>query len=223
MGSSRLPGKSMADVCGFPLIQRVLERLFPLLGKENVFVATTASKCDDVLAAFVEKLGVPVFRGPEEDVLKRYIMAAEHFEVTETIVRATADDPLTALDELKKALDFHIEESADYTGLKGLPIGAQEEVVSLSALKLADTEKLEKYHREHVVDFIQEHPECFRVRWVEAPAEYRREDLRFTVDEAGDLEVVRAIVKAEGADVSLKNIISFLDEHPDVRSLNGGV
>lgn len=52
MGSSRLPGKPLADVCGKPLIMRVLDNLDPSSDTE-IAVATDSSE----IAAVVEKGG----------------------------------------------------------------------------------------------------------------------------------------------------------------------
>ncbi|GAB6041608.1 cytidylyltransferase domain-containing protein [Endothiovibrio diazotrophicus] len=223
MGATRLPGKMMLDLCGKPLLERVVERLAPLLGRDRVYLATTDLPGDDGLAEYAERIGVPVFRGDSEDVLARYIGAAQAFGVTGHIVRATGDDPLTAVDELAAALREHIARGADYTRLLHLPVGAQEEIVAYPALLRSLDAPLEDYHRQHVVEYLLEHPEAFNVHFHESEERRRRETLRFTVDEMPDLEVVRRIIEALGPAADLDGIIAFLDAHPEVTAINAGV
>ena len=49
MGSTRLPGKVLADLGGEPLLSFMLRRLSPL-GLDNIVVATTLESRDDLVA-----------------------------------------------------------------------------------------------------------------------------------------------------------------------------
>ncbi|MBK7666214.1 MAG: hypothetical protein IPJ32_02055 [Sphingobacteriaceae bacterium] len=62
-------------------------------GIENIVVATTTNSNDDITEAIANECDVKCFRGDEQDVMKRYIDAAEHFNI-ENIVRVGGDDPL---------------------------------------------------------------------------------------------------------------------------------
>ena len=223
MGSLRLPGKMLMDVCGKPLLGRVIERLSTLLGRDRVFVATTILSNDDQLVEYINSIGIAVFRGDSEDVLSRYIGAAKEFGISDYIIRATGDDPLTAVDELAAALKKHMVNGSDYTRLLYLPIGAQEEIVNLDALIKISSQELQAYHRQHVIDYILENKECFSV-YLHKPKKSRiREDLRFTVDEAQDLKVVRMIINALGTEADLDEIIMFLDKNPEIKKINSKV
>ena len=54
MGSTRLPGKTMKDLLGKPMIERILDRLFLSKLADTIVVATTENKKDDVLVSFLE-------------------------------------------------------------------------------------------------------------------------------------------------------------------------
>ena len=49
MGSSRLPGKSMLDLAGQPLLSRILERAKKCKTFDNIVLAIPCGKKDDVL------------------------------------------------------------------------------------------------------------------------------------------------------------------------------
>ena len=56
----------------------------------------------------------------------------------------------------------------------------------------------------------------------EAPVPCYRPELRLSVDEPADLEVVRAVVVHFGArlDFTTAEVIAFLDAHPEIVALN---
>ena len=76
MTSSRLPGKSLMKICGDPVLQHMLTRVKRAKLIDKIIVATTVNKTDDCISHLCKKMGVSCFRGPEQDVLKRYYLAA---------------------------------------------------------------------------------------------------------------------------------------------------
>jgi len=91
--SSRLPRKVLADVAGKPLILRVVERARASLRVDDVVVLTSTDPSDDELVLLLEREGVPVRRGPLDDVLARYeALLKEHHP--RYVVRITGDSPL---------------------------------------------------------------------------------------------------------------------------------
>ena len=74
MGSTRLPGKVLADLGGRPVLGLVLARL-ARAHLDQVVVATSDRPGDDAVAALAAEAGVPVVRGPEHDVLGRFVLA----------------------------------------------------------------------------------------------------------------------------------------------------
>jgi len=63
MGSTRLPGKSLMDLAGQPLVGRVLERVKRCKSMDEIVLATPDTAIDDVLAQLAEVYGVSLFRG----------------------------------------------------------------------------------------------------------------------------------------------------------------
>jgi len=93
MGSTRLPGKVMLDLCGKTVLERVVERVKRIKNIDEIVVATTTKKDDDIIIEKALNCGVKVFRGSEEDVLSRYYLAAKKYDAN-VIVRITSDCPL---------------------------------------------------------------------------------------------------------------------------------
>ena len=91
MASTRLPGKALADVNGRPILEHCIERL-RATSMLPIVVATTERKDDDALAEAASHLGVEVVRGPDADVLSRFVLVVRRLELT-ALIRATADNP----------------------------------------------------------------------------------------------------------------------------------
>ena len=92
MGSTRLPGKILRE---FYQGQTLLETLLNNLHKvkdAKVIVATSENPNNDELESFLKSKGELLYRGSENDVLSRYIKAAEENKV-DGIVRICSDNP----------------------------------------------------------------------------------------------------------------------------------
>ena len=77
MGSSRLPGKVLRKLGETTILDSVVERLKESASVERIVVATTTSTSDDSIFAHCKSKSIEVIRGPEEDVLLRYVLAVE--------------------------------------------------------------------------------------------------------------------------------------------------
>ena len=92
-GSTRLPGKVLKPLAGHTVLYYVVERCRLSRSLADVVVATTDEPADDAIETYCRSLGVPVFRGSQEDVLLRYVEAAA-WSHADPIVRITSDCPL---------------------------------------------------------------------------------------------------------------------------------
>lgn len=72
MGSQRLPGKVMMDLCGKPVLWHVIERVKQSRFIQDIIVATSDRESDDAIENFVVNLGMKAFRGSENNVLSRF-------------------------------------------------------------------------------------------------------------------------------------------------------
>jgi spore coat polysaccharide biosynthesis protein SpsF len=190
MGSHRLPGKALALVAGRSVLEHCLERLRAASGIPVVLATTTRAE-DDRVAAEGERLGVRVVRGPDEDVLARFVMVASQLSLTD-LVRATADNPAVDMEAPRRVLDLRRSTRADHVTEQGLPYGTAVEAVSAAALVRAAELTADPLDREHVTTFIRRDSRFVSLQPA-APALLRRPALRLTVDTARDLAFVRKV------------------------------
>ena len=226
MGSSRLPGKVLLDLAGAPMLDRVLARCAAIPGVDEVVVATSELPGDDPLADHVSGLGFRCFRGSESDVLSRYAGAARMAEA-HIVMRVTSDCPLlspavsgrvlAALRDADGGLDY-----VNNTLTPTYPRGLDTEAFTAAALYRADAEATLPRDREHVTPYLYLEPGRFRTGCVSGSQD--RSSLRWTVDTADDLAMVRALVTAAGDPMAdYETLLSTCDRHPEIVALNATI
>jgi len=226
MSSTRLPGKVLADVAGKPMILRQIERLRRAKRLNRIVVATSDQPSDDPLAVCLVAADVPVFRGPLDDVLARYIAAIEAFGPVRTVVRLTADCPLADPDLIDQTLALHERSGADYTSntptRRSFPKGLDVEVFESVVLKIAADETVDPYDHEHVTPFLYRNPRRFKIEALEQAAD--EGEVRWTVDRPDDLEFVRAVydgLYAENPAFTSDDIRAFVRSRSDLAEFGG--
>lgn len=191
MGSTRLPGKVLADLCGAPLLQRQLERVRRATSLDRVVVATSTDETDLPIAELCESLDVPCFRGDLNNVLARFLGAISEFN-PEVVVRITADCPLISPSVIDSIVHSFFDSDCDYlsnTLDPTFPDGVDVEVVRVRALRALARLDTDIHEREHVTLGIYRRPEQFVVRNFTGDPDLS--NLRWTVDSPEDLEFVR--------------------------------
>lgn len=228
MGSTRLPGKTLMPLVDKPILAWVVERVRRAKSLDDCIVATTTSPADDAIETLCSSLAivVPCIRGSEDDVLARYFQAASAYQA-DTVIRITADCPLIDPQVLDDVVNFYNANypSYDYVSnslKRSFPRGLDVEVFSMESLYTAEKEATESEEREHVTLFLYRHPERFRLGNVEAPKDFSA--LRWTVDTAEDLELVRrmtaAALSAGKQNFSMDDLLAIDAANPAWRALN---
>lgn len=197
MGSTRLPGKVMADLNGLPLLKHILLR-WQWLGRWPLVLATTDRPEDDALESFCGQEQVPCFRGNALDVLDRYLGCARTFGF-DHVIRWTGDNPFVDVEHLPSLVAGHQGGAFDYSNnFTGLPLGCGSEILSMGALSRSAAEGLAPDHREHVNEYILQNPALFSC-WITSAPHPESYDLRWTVDLPQDLEAARVLAAKGGA------------------------
>ena len=195
MGSTRLPGKVLMNIGPKTLLGHIITRLsYNISSAATVVVATSTETADDCIAEFCHINNINCFRGSEHDVLDRYYKCARDYSFN-NIVRMTADNPFPDIAELDGMLSEHLANGVDYSHcFPTLPIGVGTEVFTFQALKESWQEGALTHHREHVNEFILEHPERFITHLHNVPKTKNRPDIRLTVDTPEDYDRANFII-----------------------------
>jgi len=224
MGSARLPGKALIPINGKPLLRRLSDRLRAVRRVSSIVVATSDQPADQQIEDACRSWGVPVMRGPETDVLTRFLQVADawHFD---NIVRVTGDNPLTdpeGIDELVGTLEEGDSDIVHNAYRGGYPYGTGAELFRVRVLRDCDQTVSDLEWRENVFAYARQRPQRFLCRQVAAPADLYRPGYFLTVDYAEDKVLLEHIyAHFDGEDtVSLRAVVGLLDDRPELAGLN---
>jgi glutamate-1-semialdehyde 2,1-aminomutase len=193
MGSSRLPGKTMLDLAGTPLLNRLIRQLAGAKTIDEVVIATSVDPADDVIEQFTKSQEVRVVRGSEQDVLSRYVLAADAANA-DVVVRITADCPLHSADTVDEVVEAFLEARVDYacnTNPYTRPDGQDVEVFTRELLDRASVAAAPGPDREHVTPWMRRTGEARRLDVLHRPP--HQPSLRWSVDHPDDLEFARTV------------------------------
>ena len=196
MGSTRLPGKVMAQIAGKPMIERVIERVAKAKSVDRIVIATTCLAEDNVLCAWAARMEYPFYRGSQLDVLDRYYQTALVARPSR-IVRITSDCPLIDPSLIDEAVEIQDRTGADYVSNKvrpTLPVGEDVEVFWFKGLAEAWRHATLEYERVHVTPYFYRNPARFHLEALAVQGDFT--GLRWTVDTEGAGPRVRAAIVA---------------------------
>ena len=225
MGSTRLPGKVLADIAGKPMLARIVSRVEQATLIQKVVVAISDATEDGRVAEFCERQKIAVFRGSEQNVLDRFYHAAKS-QQADIVVRITADCPLIDPEVIDRVISAYLRGECDYasnTLVYTYPDGLDTEVFSFAALEISWRDARRAADREHVTPFLRT-SRRFRLRNVESELGRSTRHLRWTVDQPCDLEFVSSVYAYFGPAKKFgwRDVLGLLDAQPALGQLNAG-
>jgi spore coat polysaccharide biosynthesis protein SpsF len=228
MGSTRLPGKVLRPIAGKPLLWHVVHRLRRAATLDLIVIATSTNPRDDAICAFCREEGIEFVRGPEDNVLARFALAAEGANA-DVIVRVCSDAPLldpAFIDYLVKTL---IDNDGDYVVVETGALCAHEGVDPFSrrALnKLMNEAAEDKTAREHVSGYFKLHPDFVRIVHAAPFASLARKSARLTIDTPDDIafiEMLHERLNVKAGEASLSDLLLLLEREPHLTQMNAHV
>lgn len=188
MSSRRFPGKVLAPFQGVPVIRRVVSAVERALPSAPLVVATSVEPSDDPLAAYLETIGVRLFRGPLDDVFERFRRCLSQ-NPCDWILRVSADSPLLDAGVLRAVAEREGAQDCDLVTTvfpRTFPRGWNCELVRTRTFVAIDPSELTAHDREHVTSFYYRHPSRFGILNV-ASDNPRLSELNLAVDTIQDL------------------------------------
>ena len=229
MGSTRLPHKVLRPFYNNNCILDLLVDKLDQVADTDIIIATSIGSENDVIEQFCKERSMVCFRGEENDVLKRFIDAAEANGV-DRIVRVCSDNPFLELNSIKKLVEVAKKSDAEYISfdINGSPsikthFGFWTEYVSLGALKRVQCLTDNPIYHEHVTNYIYSNPTIFNVQWIDGPICLRgRSNIRLTIDTNEDFtnaQHIYAELCKQNPYPTIDEVVSYLNEHPDIYNL----
>ena len=219
MGSTRLPGKVLKSIQNYAALEFLVRRLRMSSMVKNIVVATTENMKDNAIEKFCIEKELNYFRGPEEDVLKRYQLSAQYYDA-EDIVRISGDCPFTDWEMLDKLVNLYFQENADFvTNMykKTFPLGFAIEV--FKSKKLLELNNLDENEKEHVTTHFINNPAKYNFISVKKKTDLSK--FRMTLDTNEDYEVISKVADSF-TDIyfKFKDIEELINSRPDYLKKN---
>lgn len=206
MGSTRLPGKSMMDLAGAPLVGRILERVKRCTKLNDIVLAIPDTGNDRVLMGLGESYGIKVFAGSESDLVERYYQAAL-WSNADIVGRLPADNATPEPAEIDRIVDYHLSlgrrgfsSNLSVIGDSDYPDGIGAEMFDFSLLEEARARHNDPRQREHVhLNFYDYSTgQAVDAAWcpvstIKCPEGFRRPDLILDVNTLEQYEFMRQL------------------------------
>ena len=157
-GSTRLHNKILLPFYGGQrIIDILIGNIKQACADKTIVLATTDRPQDDILAEVAREAGICCYRGDEDNVLDRFIRAAETFNL-DRFIRVCSDNPFLRPDSFRAFFEEHDARPADYIAYgfaDGRPtikshLGLFAELTTADALRRAAAATQEKLYIEHV-------------------------------------------------------------------------
>jgi spore coat polysaccharide biosynthesis protein SpsF len=226
-GSTRLPGKALRHLSGVTLTEHIIKRVQAVKEIDRIVLAVPLGAEEKPLQEIARHSGIDCAQGPEEDVLKRFILAGGQVKARH-IVRICGDNPLVDLNLMRALIEKHASKNADYTFCHDpIPLGSGSEVVKLSALREISRIATEPKYLEHVTTYFHDHPDDFQIEKILAPSYLKGKDVRLTVDTEKDFYLLDQIYQKfyfpSQLPLDLDTILQFLADQPHLSAHNSDV
>lgn len=223
VGSSRLPGKVLKNICGKTVLEHDINRLKLSSMIDEIVIATTVESQDDKIIDEAKRLGVKYFRGSEKDVLSRYYHAAMESS-SDIVVRVTSDCPCidhTIIDNMVRLFKENKFDYINNTSERTFPRGYDVEVFTFQALDIAYKNATKDYEREHVTPYLYDCNNNLMCFTYKNNVDYSK--YRITLDTEEDLQLITIIYEKlfdNKGYFLLDDVVEVLEKNQDIVKIN---
>lgn len=195
LGSTRLPLKSLLCLRGYSLVDWVARRLGMASELDELIFAIPDTELDRVLAEHLERSGIRCARGPENDVLERFVQTAR-LSGADIIVRVCADNPLVSPEAVDRLVRFFKNTRPDYAYNhipRGnlWPDGLGAEIVTRQTLEYIGAKAYTASQREHCFNYIWDNPSKWNIATFDPEEKWlQRPDLKLDIDSREDFQKI---------------------------------
>jgi len=226
--SKRLPNKVLLPVLGKPILYWLINRIKKIKEIDEIILATTTNKTDDVLVNFAKKNNIKFFRGSEENVVSRVFKAARKYNI-KTIVEITGDCPVVDINIVRQLIEIYKKNTAEYVNnnnYRSYPDGMDVQIFDVNSIKKTLRFAKNKKELEHVGLFQMRNPKKIKTINIIAPKNYFFPSMGLTLDEKKDYILLKKIIEYFGRKnpyFSCEEIIKLLNKNKKWKLINNKV
>lgn len=210
MGSKRLPGKMFKFIKNKPLLWYTINRTKKSSLIDQVIIATSVNKENDIIEQFCKENDIKCFRGSEDDVLDRYYQCAKQINA-DIIVRITGDCPLIDPNVVDNCINFY--KTHDHNYIKNTwfdnsyPSGFDVEIFNFKTLEHHWKTETNVNNREHV---LYSHPNKYNY----SDIDIKINNIQLSVDNQKDFNLIKNILDHfNDIDFTFYDVMKYLDNN----------
>ena len=150
--SSRLPGKILRRINGKTILQYIYERLCHVGAANNIVVATSEESSDDPIVEFCNNNDIQVYRGPLNNVAKRFLSCSLKF-CNDYTTRINGDNLFVDIESVRDMISIAKKGKYDFISnvkKRTFPKGMSIEIIRTSYYKKCYENFSNGSHFEHV-------------------------------------------------------------------------
>ena len=219
--SKRLQGKIFKKIGNDEMLTHCIKNTKKISYLDQIIIATTSKIEDKKITKIAKKNNVKIFRGSENNVMKRYHDAGKKYNL-DVILRITGDCPFISPDVMNILLKDHFRKNADFSLPKKSTIGSAGEIVNFKSLQyiynIIKNNKKITFYSEYFKFFFKNKRFNQKYNLTNLPKKLVT-DYRLTVDYSSDLKVLNKLFKLltfKKKEVNLINLINLIKKEPHI-------
>lgn len=180
---------------------------------DKIVLATSTNNIDDEIEKFFQASEVVVRRGPEQNVLKRFIQVANEF-LPEIVVRVCADNPFVDGEQIDylvdefKAADYDLMFNNTPHSTCNYADGFGAEAIGYNVLRDLEKCNLTKEQKEHVTKYIYDNSKSYKICGLLAPEGLAFPNVSLDVNTKSDYDRLTELIRrGVNIEMSAKDII----------------
>ena len=213
--SKRFPKKVIKKIGKLSITEILFKRLKLSKYANEIIFAIPSTKKNDILYDHLQTMGANIFRGEENNVLKRYFLAAKKFKI-DIVTRITGDCPLVDPKIIDKLILLFKKKNLDYlrTSPKTYPDGFDVEIFSFYTLRNLIRKARNKYDLEHVTSFIKKNKKEFKYKEIDYKNKknYDYNFIKLSLDTKHDFENIRNVLNTFNSKVNFSLDDIFIEK-----------
>lgn len=221
IGSKRLPKKILKKLDEKTVLDYVIQQTSKSKKIKKMIIATTNLEEDNIIEDFCAKKYIECFRGSVDDVLDRHYQCAKKYSF-DPIVRVTSDNPIVDPEIIDLAIEKFQKGQFDMVttcNKRSYPYGISVEVFSFKALKKSWEKSRLSSEREHVVLYIQNKKNNFKI--FNLVNDINLTYINCTVDNEADFQLVKKVVSViKERPILMKHLVKLFKEKPELLEIN---
>ena len=217
--SKRLPKKVLLEVQGKPLIVHMINRIKYAKKIDKIIICTSTNVQDDPLEEITKQENIYCYRGSEDDVLRRLLDAAKHFNL-DHFANMTADvpmiDPFLMNESVEKYNNLNIDlvypEKDSFGACYVFKVSTLEKVCKTK--KETDTENWEKFFKSY---------KKLKIHILKVNSERKHKFLKTSLDYYEDYKFIQKIFEElyrPNQVFTNKDIVNLVKKNPYIAKIN---